>query len=582
MNGDLMNPFAKRVAGHGALASALLLGVSVQAQTPVSAAADIERQRQATRELIDRVNADKPRALDTATQFDRALPADMVKPFAEPAASPTLQSRLPQSHQQWVLPQLHPVAAPSVLRRPAAVAAKANASTPDFSRQKISFADLVGRAVIDFPEPDGGLGVSAAKANDSELAKAVFGLPDIVLSGLDYSPEIKGIVAREEGAGHRVLKARSDLLPTVALRMADGREHSVTPTATARNSHAYANASVRLSQPVLDYPAFHNWKANEHLLTAAQSRSRAAREDVAYSLVEATVNAAAARVTLQFSDELIDNLNAVLTYQDQRAQSGAASQAELERARSRVLAARQARLEQQAVYKTSLLELERLVGFVPRQLTSPYLNQLPGLPRSQTEIRELALASNAELTALKAEVQAQQSQVKSQYTKLIPTVVASLENDQSSNNGGVLGTRKDARALLVMNWSVSLGGKEVHAGREAAAELRELRQRLEKEENNVTQAVDNDFALLQAASLRISLGQQEQESALRVTKAVREQLSVGRIGSLLDALDASDRLYQARIRVTQALSEQMLAQAQLLKHMRQLAGVTDYAKLTVQ
>jgi outer membrane protein TolC len=63
---------------------------------------------------------------------------------------------------------------------------------------------------------------------------------------------------------------------------------------------------------------------------------------------------------------------------------------------------------------------------------------------------------------------------------------------------------------------------------------------------------------------------------------VREQLSVGRIGSLLDALDASDRLYQARIRVTQALSEQMLAQAQLLKHMRQLAGVTDYAKLTVQ
>jgi hypothetical protein len=63
---------------------------------------------------------------------------------------------------------------------------------------------------------------------------------------------------------------------------------------------------------------------------------------------------------------------------------------------------------------------------------------------------------------------------------------------------------------------------------------------------------------------------------------VREQLSVGRIGSLLDALDASDRLYQARIRVTQALSEQMLAQAQLLKHMRQLASVTDYAKLTVQ
>lgn len=215
-------------------------------------------------------------------------------------------------------------------------------------------------------------------------------------------------------------------------------------------------------------------------------------------------------------------------------------------------------------------------------LTAPYLNQLPGLPRSQSEIRDIALAANADVAALNAEVNAQQAQMRSQYSKLMPTVVASLENDQSSNNGGVLGSRRDARALVIMNWSLSLGGKEVHAGREAAADLQELQQRLEKARNDVMQSVDNDFALLQAASLRISLGQQEQASALQVTSAVREQLRVGRISSLLDALDASDRLYQARIRLTQALSDQMMAQAQLLKHMRRLADVADHATLKIQ
>jgi hypothetical protein len=108
-----MNPFVVRVARHGAVASALLLGVSVHAQAP--AVADLERQRQATRDLIDRVQSDKPGALDTATQFGRVMPADLAKQYAEPVASPPLQSRLPQSHQQWVLPPLHPVAAPSVV-----------------------------------------------------------------------------------------------------------------------------------------------------------------------------------------------------------------------------------------------------------------------------------------------------------------------------------------------------------------------------------------------------------------------------------------------------------------------------------
>ena len=581
MNGDVMNSYSKPALCWSALTSVMCMAWPVYAQT-ASPVGDLERQRQATRELIDRVNSEKPRPLDTATSLDRVLPSDVQLRYKEWNVDPSLGARLPDTRQQWLVPPVSPTAPPVVIRKPQVVPTKANLSTPDFSRQKIAFADLIGNSTVDLPEPQEGLGVSAVKGEYSELKNLVLSLPDVVLSGLIYSPDVKAVEAREKSAGHRVLKARSDLLPTFALRMADGREHSVAPGATSGSGHSYSNASARLTQPLVDYSAFHNWKANQHLQGAAEFRSQAAREQVSFNLVEAVVKATVARVTLQFSDELIENLDSVLKYQDQRAQSGAASQAELERARSRVLAARQVRLDQQAVYKTSLLELDRLLGFVPRRLNAPYLNQLPGLPRSQSEIREAALAANADVAALSAEVSAQQAQMRSQYSKLMPTLVASLENDQSSNNGGVLGSRRDARALLVMNWSLSLGGKEVHAGREAAADLQELQQRLEKARNDVMQSVDNDFALLQAASLRISLGQQEQASALQVTNAVREQLRVGRISSLLDALDASDRLYQARIRLTQALSDQMLAQAQLLKHMRRLTDVADHATLKVQ
>ena len=57
-------------------------------------------------------------------------------------------------------------------------------------------------------------------------------------------------------------------------------------------------------------------------------------------------------------------------------------------------------------------------------------------------------------------------------------------------------------------------------------------------------------------------------------------MRVGRIGSLLDALDAFDRLYAARQKLALALSQQMSAHAQLLRRLGQLAAFADGAPLS--
>jgi len=63
-----------------------------------------------------------------------------------------------------------------------------------------------------------------------------------------------------------------------------------------------------------------------------------------------------------------------------------------------------------------------------------------------------------------------------------------------------------------------------------------------------------------------------------VVNAVDEQLKNGRIGSLLEALDASDRLFGARFRIAQTLSQQMKAHAQLLARLGLLSNVQTQAK----
>jgi len=564
------------------MAVVLLLGSAAPAGAQLGyAAADIERQRSATRAMVEQVTADQVKSSDAATSLGHELP-DSLKPLlALPAKGGRTVVRSGPQATQLSLPDLGAVQTPSVVRRPVQAQPKSNLSTPDFSRQSVTFAQLMGKPLIDLPEPEGGLGVSAARQADAGLRQTLFALPDLVGVGLDFSPELRAILARQDSARQREAKSRADLLPTFSSRYAHGQE--TTDSASLNNDkHDYRNTSYRLTQPLFNYPAIENFRASQGTVNAALLRSQASEDEVAMSLVQAVVNLVTSRVTVVFSDELLGNLSAILKYQDQRTQSGASSQAEFERARSRVLAARQSRLEQQASYKSALLEAERLLGFVPETLSLPFLNQLPPLPRTQADIREIALRENAEIGALRAEVQAQQSLMRAQYGRALPTVVASLEDDRSTNNGGVIGKRQDQRALVVFNWTFSLGGKEYFAGKEAAADLSELQNKLTQNEQRITQSVDNDFALLQATTLRIRLGQQEQESALRVTEAVQEQLKAGRIGSMLEALDASDRLYQARYKLTQSLGQQMLAQAQLLRHMGQLKSIREQARVLVQ
>jgi outer membrane protein TolC len=73
--------------------------------------------------------------------------------------------------------------------------------------------------------------------------------------------------------------------------------------------------------------------------------------------------------------------------------------------------------------------------------------------------------------------------------------------------------------------------------------------------------------------LRITAAENEQRAALAVADAVQTQLKSGRMGNLLEALDASDRLFASRSRQIQALKEQYSAQSRLLGQIGLLSGL---------
>jgi outer membrane protein len=573
--------------------------LSVHAQQPANmpstakpSAANVNADREKTRQMIQGVTADQPGELDQALTLGTRLttrrqkpptpsladmpPAVVTEADATPARRPSVPALPPIVLNQWPT-MLNPdksVGRISNKRRGLANQDESLVYTPDFSRQLLTFGIMAKSPYIDLPDKEindaaGNTLTFNKNAVDTSQAKT---LAEMVKLGLGNSPVLDQALAQIDIAVSRSQQARSELLPKASARYQTGREKS-EPLNQPVSNHATESTSLRLVQPIINLPAVRDWMAELSNEQATVWRSYAANESVALAVTNAVLALASARMVLEFSDEQLEEFNNLFTYVQNRAQSGAASPADLERLRARVLQARQNRIEQQANYKSALLELERLTGDKPTSMQLPYLNQLPGLPATQAQIRQMVWESSQDLRILRKDVKTQEQVVSSIYARLLPTLSLNLERDEAQNMRGVNPKQIDSRILGVVNWELSLGGKEFYAARLAKAELANRQSRLTEEADRIMQGVDADFALLQSATLRIATAQAEQDAALLVLQSVQQQMKTGRVGSMLEALDANERYFSSRQRLVQTLTQQMQAHAQLLRRLGMLSQV---------
>ena len=552
----------------------LTLVTSVAAQTAATA---LSAEREKTRARIADVVADQVRDSDTSLSLGRQLSPGMQETVSRvEAASARGKRPVRPGAREGSLSALDTLA--STVSPPPTRSARRSTPeqgsgnqalvyTPDFSRQVMSFAQLAGKDVVDLPRLEDPTGAPFAAALNTDAT--TWGLPDILAEGLLVSPAQKQVAASLEIAQAQKDQANADWFPSASVRLTGGKSAADPGGLTDDN---YANHSLRVTQPVINRVLNHNVTSSERAQEAAFLRRDDNQEAVALSLTQATVNLAAARLTINFADALETQLINVLRYLETRAQAGATSQADLERARTRVAAAKQTRLDQQAAYKSSLYEVDRLTEQTPGALRLPFLNQLTPLPATQSEVRELVRQNSTSIKALQRDIESQEAVVASQKARLLPVFGLSLERDIQKNASSFETPVNSFNRLLgVVSWQASLGGKEFYIAEEARAELRKRQSKLEEESRKLDQAVESDFSSLLSATLRITAAETEQRAALAVVDAVQAQLQSGRLGNLLEALDASDRLFAARSRQIQALTQQFAAQSQLLRQMGQLA-----------
>ncbi len=397
----------------------------------------------------------------------------------------------------------------------------------------------------------GSAAVSASAAETSDIKTAA-------RLGLANSLDVEAARRRLETFGHTRDAARGALLPRADARFAVGRGTLASVEPHLSSDRKEYTATLR--QALLDEPARRELTRQGVLTNSAELQVSGAASNALLESAGAWLSVLQARVSVQLGMEYTALLDELSRYITERAAAGGASPADRERVRGRVANVRASMADANAALKVAARNLTRLTGTTPSAIALNFSASDFAVPAERETARELALAQNFELLAARAEVIASEVERDVARSRFLPRVELELTHSRTTNSGGQENFSRDTRGMVVVSVPLANGGADLAQVRAATSRRSELQAKEGNVERKLSQELETAYANLEASGQRYSAVRDELESNAKVVAAFRAQM-LGSNRSLLEVLDAFQRLHQSRLDLTQSLVSE--AQSQL-------------------
>jgi TolC family type I secretion outer membrane protein len=377
-------------------------------------------------------------------------------------------------------------------------------------------------------------------------AAAAMDLRGAIVQGLGYSLDVRAARFRAESFEQTRRAALGALLPRVDLRAAIGRGEleSVDPSVRLPRK----DGSAQLTQALIDEPARREWRRQGVLADSALRQVGGAESSAGLEVAGAYLQALQSRLTIEVSQGYEAMLTELLRFVSERAAGGGASAADRERVRARVASARANIADARAGLNVSLRNLERLVGSAPARLHVGGPASL-GIPTELNAAKTLALTQNEDLRAARAEVDAADWGRSAAQAHFLPKLSLEVSHNRNVNAAGTEAYFRDTKAMVVLTVPLLNGGTDLAQMRSSTAQREEKNALALTVERKLLQELDAAYANLEAVADRYRSVSEELDADRAVVKAFQAQLTAAN-RSLLDVLDAYQRLYQTQLDMT--------------------------------
>lgn len=381
-------------------------------------------------------------------------------------------------------------------------------------------------------------------------------------------------------------QARAQLLPNLSFSGSEGKNkteqtsQSVFGPTTNEYDYDSHNYALTLRQPLIrPYNIAAYVQAKAQVKSADASLERAV-QDVAVRVGGAYFDVLLAQSEVDVNKAQQEAYAAQLAYADKAFSAGAGSRTDIDEARSRLDLAKAQALELQ--HRLEYVQ-DALKALVNRPLTSlalldsKRLELEPPTPLRVEEWIAEAEAVNPQIKALRANVDAAESEIWKARSGHLPTVDLIVQRSKSeSENNTSIGTEYDTKMIGVQfNIPIFAGGHVNSQTRQAHAALEKQRQQLEATRREIGLEVKKEFDAATQGVQWVKAYEQAVQSAEQTLYSTKKGFQAGKRNSL-DILNAEQNLATARRDLNRGRYQYVMARLTLLS----LVGRLDDAEIS--
>jgi adhesin transport system outer membrane protein len=227
-----------------------------------------------------------------------------------------------------------------------------------------------------------------------------------------------------------------------------------------------------------------------------------------------------------------------------RFKQGVGTKADVQQAEGRLALAIATLVNQEGSLREAGTAYFRLVGRMPVEPVKP-LSPADALPPAIKQALEKASAGHPAVKAAQSDMEAAESAAAGAKSTLVPRLDLELSANSNVDTSGIIGTRNDAAALLIMRYNLFRGGSDLARTKQLAELQRSSEETLNNARLVVEEEVGRSWIALNTAREALAHLAQRVQSSEQVLEAYRLQFELGR-RTLIDLLNAENELFQAK------------------------------------
>ena len=401
-------------------------------------------------------------------------------------------------------------------------------------------------------------------------------LSEAIQKALNSNPQMQSARAGITIAEAQLKQMQGAYYPTIDLALQSGKEHTNKPGAPPEGGDPTMfkqDHSLTLTQKLFDGGMTDSVvERSEKMLNNARIHQRDIEGTISINVIESWYELYRLQQVIKLTEENVAKHKLVFEQIQQKAEAGAAAQAELALAEGPYILSLTALVANKGLYRDATARYATVVGELPvLPLPSPDLEIEVTLPENVDQAITHVQANAATIQTAISNLQAAEADRKGAQSSLFPTFDFELKNLFKNDAGAVEGKEYGWTALLKMNYNLFRGGTDKARREETATAVVDAKEQLDLARRGAEEQTKILWGAVEVSNDILELNHQQQLMAIATRDTTNEQFKMGEV-DIMAIMGAEDALFAAKQAVLQEEVTGALSRFRLLNQLGYLTA----------